>query len=69
MCGFTALPAGYRDYNGTYRGLKEEAYWWTSAPYNGTNGWCFHTSTFYAIGSEYNNRKELGYNVRCIKED
>jgi len=66
--GFTALPGGYRYYDGTYfSGIGSYGYWWSSSPdgvfadiryiyYNNSN-----------ITRSYNNLK-FGHSVRCVKD-
>ncbi len=66
--GFTALPGGYRDLNGTYFNFKSVGYWWSST----------ESFTNYAsILILYNNAgnisrsdyiKQSGLSVRCIKD-
>jgi uncharacterized protein (TIGR02145 family) len=68
--GFTALPGGARIYSGNFSGLNHKGFFWTSTNH----------STLYArftnvqdgspnlMGPEYNNPKQTGYSVRCIKD-
>jgi uncharacterized protein (TIGR02145 family) len=61
--GFTALPGGFRDEDGTFKGMGQSAYFWgdrgNSARYLGYD----HT---YVMFKETNNA--FGYSVRCVKD-
>ncbi len=37
--GFTALPGGYRDYDGSFDYVGYNGYWWSSSEYNAANAW------------------------------
>ncbi len=66
--GFNGLPSGTRDENGSYTGIGESAYFWTSTELSFAMGrWrrLWHTGGWLYSGFEY---KEEGYSVRCIKE-
>ena len=67
--GFTALPAGNRNDDGTFSGIRLFEIWWTSTPYNELKPWYrsvgnTHSSVFVGNGSP-NHR---GFSVRCIKD-
>ena len=68
LSGFTALPAGYRDYWGGYfDNLGIYGTFWTSSPYSATNSWTHELNTNHAdiYRNFYDNF--YGYSVRCIK--
>ena len=66
--GFTALPGGFRNYDGTFFGLGSYGNWWSSS----------ETSSVYAYSPElthdsetitgYGMNKKLGISIRCIKD-
>ena len=66
VCGFTALPGGWRHENGNCFYFRIHGYWWTSttgdvyAKWVGMDGTCA-TST---CGTS----KALGFSVRCVKD-
>jgi uncharacterized protein (TIGR02145 family) len=67
--GFTALPAGYRTYDGSYNERGYYTYWWTSTEYSDSSGaWCrridynFNQVTLMAMIKYY------GLSVRCVKD-
>ncbi len=37
--GFSALPGGYRYFNGTFNLVGYHGYWWSSSGYNAKNAW------------------------------
>ncbi|MCX6223034.1 MAG: fibrobacter succinogenes major paralogous domain-containing protein [Bacteroidia bacterium] len=78
--GFTAVPSGYRHYdNGTFNGIGTESNWWSSTiEAYFTNKWIYTIDMFNSQGptihqadynyfSTYNNTRNYGFSVRCIK--
>jgi uncharacterized protein (TIGR02145 family) len=67
--GFTALPGGYRSFEGAFNYLGVSGYWWTSTPYNETSivFWSlrFRSGAIY----KYRGEKVCGFSVRCIKNN
>jgi len=66
--GFTALPGGYRSFNGSYNTAKRDGYWWTSSDSDSNRGIGFKLYYDYAIIDEISSHKRTGASVRCIKE-
>ena len=64
--GFTALPGGYRSYNGTFIYIGNYGTWWSSSEGNTYNAW-FRAMT-YNYSSVYRNYldKQDGFSVRCL---
>ena len=66
--GFTALPGGCRNYNGSFYGIGGYGYWWCAAENDATYAWdrsmSFNNSTIYR---SYD-RKEIGFSVRCVRD-
>jgi uncharacterized protein (TIGR02145 family) len=74
--GFTALPAGYRNFDGSFKPGSEygywrgsEAYWWSSSV--AYSGGAFYRAIYYnsnavLMGSW---RIEMGHSVRCLKDN
>ena len=65
--GFDALMAGYRNTNGSFSALNNEAYFWTSIYQD--NSFAYYNSltqsgSGVSLGSV---EKEYGYSVRCLK--
>jgi len=62
--GFSALPGGYRDIDGSFSNIGEYGYWWTASGnayyrvmYDGING--VH---------EGNDTESFGFSVRCVQK-
>jgi uncharacterized protein (TIGR02145 family) len=67
--GFSALPAGYRHQNNTFRSEGRFCAWWTKSDMRATMDWC-RTLNYYSrelSGGGIN--KNAGFSVRCIKDD
>ena len=65
--GFTALPGGYRGYEGSSYFTGYAGYWWSATESDATNAW-YHGLYYNGI-YEHNlsNSKKVGFSVRCIK--
>jgi uncharacterized protein (TIGR02145 family) len=66
--GFTALPGGYRDNDGSFGYIGHSGIWWSSTEYITYNAWARH---MYYIGSNVHRSsggKHSGYSVRCVKD-
>jgi len=67
--GFSALAGGYRDGYGTYSGLKEIGYWWTSSATEHSYDYAWLRGLYFdkaAVG-RYETFRPSGLSVRCIK--
>jgi uncharacterized protein (TIGR02145 family) len=66
--GFSALPGGSRDYDGSFSLLGNDGYWWSSSP-SGSNAW----SRFLGSGSSGVTRGDYyvraGFSVRCVRDE
>jgi uncharacterized protein (TIGR02145 family) len=67
--GFTALPGGHRDINGTFSVMGDDGYWWSATEY-GTTGkvWYRNMNYNYAGVVSVSNNKINGHSVRCLKD-
>jgi uncharacterized protein (TIGR02145 family) len=67
--GFTALPGGHRDVNGSFNAMGDDGYWWSSTIY-GTTGkvWYRNMNYNYAGVLSVSNNKKNGHSVRCIRD-
>lgn len=68
--GFTALPGGYRWYDGTFNIMGYFSSWWSSKEYNIDNAYglgmsCSHSKV---ETNTYSSHKPSGYYVRCVKD-
>lgn len=65
---FTGLPAGGRDYDGSFNNSQGEfAYWWTSTSINQYQARAYYVLSGNAILYNYIYLKTLGKSCRCIK--
>ena len=66
--GFTALPGGSRDYDGTFGQLGSYAHWWSYTVSDISKAWnrylIYNNSAAYRV--DY--YKHSGFSVRCIKD-
>ncbi len=62
--GFSALPAGFRDFSFYYIGF--DCFFWTSTSYNSTEAWYRGLNHSFASVSRYNVDKNFGKSIRCI---
>ena len=66
--GFSGLPGGYRDYNGTFYVIDYKGYWWSSTEDDTEYAWnrglnCYGRSVITSM--DY---KQYGFSVRCLKD-
>jgi uncharacterized protein (TIGR02145 family) len=62
--GFTALPGGFRNYDGSFQWLGNGAYFWTSQK----NSFAVKIFSPGLIMSNYDYPKSVGISIRCIKD-
>lgn len=66
--GFTAVPGGYRYYNGVYNTIKHYGYWWTATESTSANAYARDLSYSYANIDRINSDKRSAASVRCVKD-
>jgi uncharacterized protein (TIGR02145 family) len=66
--GFSGLPGGYRDNDGTFGFCGYDGDWWSSTEYDAVNAW-FHNLSYHS-GYVYRNglNKTSGLSVRCLRD-
>ena len=65
--GFSALPAGYRDTDGTFDGALYTCFFWSSSEKNALFGQCRGIYNIDSnIGWSYLNKQD-GFSVRCLR--
>ncbi len=66
--GFSGLPGGFRDSGGTYLGIGDFGYWWSSTENSTSNAW--NRYLYYGSGSSYryDDGKRYGFSVRCLRD-
>ncbi len=65
--GFSALPGGYRYYNGAYNILGQIGYWWSSSVDNNNLPLSCLVSNLSSEIISYSSHKRNGRSIRCIK--
>ncbi len=65
--GFTALPGGYRSYNGNFIYLPGYAYFWSSTEISPTDAWLRGLSYNGEYVGRYCNYESLGFSCRCLQ--
>jgi len=66
--GFTALPAGYRNSNGTFDLINITGYWWTSTQTGAENANHRNLNIYNSGLGNYGLFKKSGASIRCIKD-
>jgi len=66
--GFTALPGGDRDTDGTFTNIGNVGLWWSAPELYASIAW-YRNLTYYDsdVSRNYNN-KEVGFSVRCLRD-
>jgi uncharacterized protein (TIGR02145 family) len=65
---FNALPGGVRDQNGTFSGLNNNAYWWSSSNAIGFGAWFRYLEVNDNGIGRYSGSWQYGQSVRCVKD-
>ena len=67
--GFSTLPGGYRNTDGTYHFLGNDGYWWSSTELSSTYAWLRFLD--YDSGFVYRGHddKDYGFSVRCVRDN
>jgi uncharacterized protein (TIGR02145 family) len=67
--GFTALPGGFRNYDGSFTSLRKDGYWWSST--ESSTAYAYYRVLFYdSSNSEKDDSdKKDGFSVRCLKDN
>ena len=66
--GFSALPGGFRNFNGAFNDISEIGYWWSSTIDNSMDAYGRYIDYDDSEVSSYSNKKLNGFSVRCIKD-
>jgi len=63
-----ALPGGYRNNNGNFNNLTNNANFWSSSEYSSTNAWNRNLNYNNANVNRNNNNKTNGFSARCLQD-
>ena len=66
--GFTALPVGWRDYNGTFGSIGLDCDLWCSSDSSSDNAWGYNIMLTSASVFKESYSKYFGFSVRCVKD-
>jgi uncharacterized protein (TIGR02145 family) len=66
--GFSALPGGWRDFNGIFDNFGSIGAFWSSTQWNSTSAWHSDLSYTGAEISRHAGIKPAGFSVRCVKD-
>ncbi|MEI7811441.1 MAG: fibrobacter succinogenes major paralogous domain-containing protein [Ignavibacteria bacterium] len=69
VSGFSALLAGYRYNNGEFYSFTSNTYFWSSEEYDTVLAYYMGLYYFVSNINMYNNSKNCGFSVRCIKDN
>jgi uncharacterized protein (TIGR02145 family) len=69
--GFSALPGGLREQDGTYDTIGIYGLWWSSkeVEYNSSKAWYWNLFHYYSTFLKFDGQKKYGLSVRCVKDD
>jgi uncharacterized protein (TIGR02145 family) len=65
--GFSALPGGFRNNDGSFGGIRFDAFFW-SATGSGSNAWIRFLQYYYSYVYRFTNTKSFGASVRCLRD-
>lgn len=65
---FTALPGGYRNFDGTFAYLPYRGFWWSSTEHSSPLGYFRTMASIFDFVSRDGTNKQFGFSVRCLKD-
>lgn len=66
--GFSGLPGGLRYGTGPFYGIGTLGYWWSSTENSSSDSWALYLNFSYGDVHFYNNNKQYGNSVRCLRD-
>jgi len=66
--GFTGLPGGRRNANGSFSDLGGHGYWWSSTEDSSTSAWYRYMGSGNGHVFRHNYGKASGFSVRCLRD-
>jgi uncharacterized protein (TIGR02145 family) len=66
--GFTGLPGGCRDFDGSFYVIGSYGFWWSSTDFVIGGAWCRYMSYDDVGAYSYARFEQDGFSVRCIKD-
>ncbi|SHK24920.1 fibrobacter succinogenes major paralogous domain-containing protein [Fibrobacter sp. UWB12] len=68
LFGFSALPAGYRDFLGSFYGDSTEAFFWSATEHDWYKARYVGLQKHNGGGAQWGFEKDYAFSVRCIKD-
>jgi uncharacterized protein (TIGR02145 family) len=66
--GFSGLPAGPRNFDGTFANIGYNGVWWSSTEYGTIDAWYRTLNYSYGTASRFYYSKAYGFSVRCLRD-
>lgn len=67
--GFNALPGGNRNINGNFSKIGQNGYWWSTSEHaNPLNAWSRYLYNNNSNIMNYEDFKNYGFSIRCLKD-
>jgi uncharacterized protein (TIGR02145 family) len=66
--GFSALPGGSRNFDGSFNNIRANAFFWSATEFDDNNAWYRKLDYNNGNVNRTNNPKSVGYSVRCIRD-
>jgi uncharacterized protein (TIGR02145 family) len=66
--GFSALPGGYRDYNGGFSYFGSYGFWWSSTEGSTAGAWDRYLCYYRSYLNRSHDDEECGFSVRCVRD-
>ena len=66
--GFSGLPGGYRNDDGSFNNIGSNANWWSSSEYSTSDAWYRYLSYSSSDVGRFVNYKRDGFSVRCVRD-
>jgi uncharacterized protein (TIGR02145 family) len=66
--GFSALPGGDRNIDGSFYGIRYDAFFWSAAEYDNSKAWNRNHYSDYVFVNRYGLNKSVGASVRCLRD-
>jgi uncharacterized protein (TIGR02145 family) len=68
VSGFSALPGGYRDNDGSFYTIRNYAFFWSATEYGNNDAWTRNLDCCSNnLGRSYGNKRN-GFSVRCLRD-
>ena len=66
--GFSGLPGGYRDTNGSFSFIREDGYWWSSTQFDAAEAWYRVLFNDFGFVFRAAPNRRWGLSVRCLMD-